>query len=177
MQAAQLAASTALGSLIGPLIGGAISQDTTWRWVFLLKSVALLINPGFSLSSASVPVGVVTLILLFISIPDNFPHHGKASYVAPTLRQKFSPASLVRIDVFGAFFLLGATLLLVTVLLEAGTSFSWNSATSISLLVVSAVMWIIFLIVERIVTSEKWRPEPVFPWRFFFSRAWMGTLL
>ncbi|KAL9123684.1 MAG: hypothetical protein Q9217_006910 [Psora testacea] len=40
-QAAQLAASTALGSLVGPLIGGAISQDTTWRWVFLLNGALL----------------------------------------------------------------------------------------------------------------------------------------
>ena len=114
---------------------------------------------------------------VYISIPKHFPHHGKASYVAPTLRQKFSSTSLARIDIFGAIFLLGATLLFVTVLLEAGTSFSWSSGTSISLLVVSAVLWILFVINERVVTSDKWRPEPVFPWRFFFSRAWMGTLL
>lgn len=41
IQAAQLAVTQALGSLIGPLIGGAISQNTTWRWVFLIKSVML----------------------------------------------------------------------------------------------------------------------------------------
>lgn len=39
LQAAQLAATQALGSLIGPLIGGVISQSTTWRWVFLIKLV------------------------------------------------------------------------------------------------------------------------------------------
>ena len=117
------------------------------------------------------------VILLFISIPENFPHQGKASYVALTLRQKFSSASLARLDVSGAFLLLGATLLLVTVLLEAGTSFSWSSGTSISLLVISAVMWILFMVNERIMTNETWRPEPVFPWRFCFSRPWMGTLL
>ena len=176
-QAAQLAASTAFGSLIGPLIGGAISQDTTWRWVFLIKSVALCSKSEFWLIVVSVPAGVVTVILLFISIPENFPHHGKASYVAPTLRWKFSSASLGRLDVFGTFFLLGATLLLVTVLLEAGTSFSWSSGASISLLVISAVLWILFVINERFVSSENRRPEPIFPWRFFFSRAWMGTLM
>lgn len=37
VQAAQIAAATALGSLIGPLIGGAVSERSTWRWVFLLK--------------------------------------------------------------------------------------------------------------------------------------------
>jgi MFS family permease len=35
--AAQIAGATALGSLIGPLIGGAVSEKSTWRWVFLMK--------------------------------------------------------------------------------------------------------------------------------------------
>ena len=67
-------------------------------------------------------------------------------------------------------------MLLVTVLLEAGTSFSWSSGVSISLLVISAVLWALFVINERIVSNEQRRPEPIFPWRFFF-REWMGTLM
>lgn len=27
----------ALASILGPILGGAISSNTTWRWVFLLK--------------------------------------------------------------------------------------------------------------------------------------------
>lgn len=27
----------ALASITGPLVGGAIASNTTWRWVFLLK--------------------------------------------------------------------------------------------------------------------------------------------
>ncbi|KAI9788799.1 MAG: hypothetical protein M1816_006580 [Peltula sp. TS41687] len=159
--AAEIAAATALGSLVGPLIGGGISEKSTWRWVFLLN----------------VPAGVVTVILLFICVPTNFPHQGQPSYIAPRFRQKISKQSLSRLDVFGAVTLLGATLLLVTVLLEASNEFAWRSATAISLLVISAVLWILFLINERVVTGDNWRPEPVFPWRFLFNRAWMGTLL
>lgn len=110
-------------------------------------------------------------------IPTNFPHHNKASYIAPTLRQTFSAASLARLDGLGTFFLLGGTMLLITVLLEAGVSFAWNSATSISLLVVSAVFWVLFLINERLVSRENRRTKPIFPWRFFFCREWMGTLM
>jgi MFS family permease len=38
-QAAQLAVATALGSLVGPVIGGGVSEKSAsaWRWVFLLK--------------------------------------------------------------------------------------------------------------------------------------------
>ena len=159
--AAEIAAATALGSLVGPLIGGAISEHSTWRWVFFLN----------------VPAGLVTVVLLYFCIPTNFPHQGQQSYVAPSLRQKFSVPSLSRLDFSGAFLLLGATLLLVTVLLEASSSFAWHSGTAISLLVVSAVLWVLFFVNERIVTSDKWRAEPVFPWRFLFNRAWIGTLL
>ena len=159
--AAKLGAATALGSLIGPLIGGGISERSTWRWAFLL----------------SVPSGLVTMVLLFTFLPTNFPHQGQASYVAPTFRQKMSLRSLLRLDLLGAFLLLGATMLLVTVLLEASNEFAWKSRTAIALLVVSAVLWSIFLVNERMVTSDTWRPEPIFPWRFLFNRAWMGTLL
>ena len=160
-QAVQFASSIAFGSLVGPLIGGGVSERSTWRWVFLIN----------------VPAGALTVAMLIISVPNNFPHQGKASYVAPTLRQRFSRKSLGRLDVTGAFLLLAATLLLVTVLLEGGNSFDWNSVTSISLLVVSGVLWIAFFLNERTVTKDKWRAEPVFPWRFIFNRHWMGVLL
>lgn len=159
--AAELGAVSALGSLVGPVIGGGISERSTWRWAFLL----------------SVPAGVITMVLLFLCMPTDFPYQGQPSYVAPTLRQKMSPRSLSRLDLSGAFLLLGASMLLVTVLLEASNEFAWNSAAAIALLVVSAVLWSLFLVNERIVTSDKWRPEPLFPWRFFSNRVWMGTLL
>jgi MFS family permease len=32
-----LSADVALATLLGPIIGGAIADGTSWRWVFLLK--------------------------------------------------------------------------------------------------------------------------------------------
>lgn len=68
-------------------------------------------------------------------------------------------------------------MLLVAVLLEGGVSIAWSSATSIVLFVVSGVMWIAFVTNEWFLTSDKFRTEPIFPWRFLQDRAWMGTLL
>lgn len=39
--ATQVASATALSALIGPIIGGGISEFSTWRWVFLFKLVNL----------------------------------------------------------------------------------------------------------------------------------------
>ncbi|KAF4636426.1 hypothetical protein G7Y89_g1666 [Cudoniella acicularis] len=158
--AALLSAMTAIGSLTGPLIGGIVSERSTWRWVFLLN----------------VPAGVMILVLILSSIPANFPHQGDASYIPLSLKQKFSRNSLLKIDLIGVPLLLGASLLLVTVLLEGGTQFAWNSATSISLFVISALLWSLFMVNERIITSETRLPEPIFPWRFLFNREWMGVL-
>ena len=116
-------------------------------------------------------------MLLIFAIPAHFPFHGDPDYKPPTLTELWSRATLGRLDVFGASLLLSATMLLVAVLLEAGNSFTWNSATSIALLVASGVLWIIFLINERAVTKDNWRVEPVFPWRFFFNRNWIGVLM
>ncbi|PVI01633.1 MFS general substrate transporter [Periconia macrospinosa] len=161
VQAAQLAGATAFGSLVGPLIGGGASQNAEWRWVFLFN----------------VPVGVVTILLLFITLPSKFPHQSDPSYHSPSWRQRLSRASLARLDVSGAFLLLGATMLLVAVLLEGGVSIAWSSATSIILFVISGVMWIAFVANEWFFTKEKFRTEPIFPWRFLHDRAWMGTLI
>ena len=123
------------------------------------------------------PAGLVTLILLYLSVPANFPYQGQPFHVAPSFRQKISKTSLARLDLSGAFLLLGATLLLVTVLLEAPNEFAWLSKTAIVLFVLSGVLSLLFLVNERIITSDGWRPEPIFPWRFLFNRAWMGTLI
>lgn len=123
------------------------------------------------------PAGLVTIVLLYLSVPANFPYQGQPFYVAPSFRQKISKASLARLDLFGAFLLLGATLLLVTVLLEAPTEFSWHSKTAIALFVLSGVLGLLFLVNERTVSGENWHPEPIFPWRFLFNRPWMGTLI
>ena len=117
------------------------------------------------------------MILLYLSVPANFPYQGQPFYVGPGVRQKISKVSLARLDLSGAFLLLGTTMLLVTVLLEAPNAFSWHSNTAIVLFVLSGVFGCLFLLNERVITGDNWRPEPVFPWRFLSNRAWIGTLI
>lgn len=110
-------------------------------------------------------------------VPSNFPYQNDSQYVPQTMKQKFAMKSISKIDLTGAFLLLGASLLLVTVLLGADTQFSWHSTTAISLLTISGVFWILFVLNEYAITNDKKIIEPMFPWRFVANRKWMGVLL
>ncbi|KAF1997152.1 MFS general substrate transporter [Amniculicola lignicola CBS 123094] len=160
---ALMSATISIASLAGPLVGGALSEHKTWRWVFLLN----------------VPLGVVALIVLIMAIPTGFPHHNKieSSQTSGASRQNLL-SKLTRLDSLGAALLLAAVLLLTTGLLEGGTQWAWNSAQSIAILTVSGVLWVVFFWWERLVTlKDEWKQEPMFPWRFLFNRPWMGVLL
>lgn len=153
----------AISVLLGPLLGGAINNYTTWRWVFLLN----------------VPAGVVAIILLLIAIPTNFPRHGlpPSSYKPLTLRQSFSKTQFNRVDFLGTTLLLSATILLVSALEEAGTQYKWRSVFVIVVLLMSGLSWIAFLAWSWKITRAATAREPIFPWRFMQSRVRIGLIV
>jgi hypothetical protein len=139
----------ALATVVGPLMGGAIDNDTTWRWIFLIKyGRFFLFSRSLSDNHGSVPSLVVAMILAYIAMPAKFPYHGKPvsldskSTTAPSKGPFFSLAK--KIDVTGAILLLAGAFLLLTALLEASVNYRWSSATIITLLVISGVAWIAF---------------------------------
>lgn len=145
--------------------------------VLVLVRILPKSRESFVLTSDSVPLGAATILLLLIVLPASFPHQGDPSYQHPTWRNRIARRSLARLDVTGAFLLLGATMLIVAVLLEGGLSIAWNSGPAISLFVVSGVMWAAFLVNEWFFTKHERTLEPIFPWRFLRNKNWMGVLL
>ncbi|KAI2468606.1 putative multidrug resistance protein fnx1 [Annulohypoxylon bovei var. microspora] len=157
---AQLSLVTTLGNVLGPIIGGAISNNTNWRWIFWLN----------------VPIAVCTLLLALAVIPNGFPHHNETPRQLET--QKPRPtASIKRLDIIGTILLLVATVSLAAGFQEAGSRFPWKSAYVISLLTISGLLWIVLLLWERRVTLAGGSQEPVLPWRLLTDRAMTGILL
>lgn len=69
------------------------------------------------------------------------------------------------------------TLLLVTTLLEVGTVFQWKSPVPIVLLILSALCLVAFLTWERHITGDQSQQQPLFPWRYFYNKPWMGIIM
>ncbi|KAH8687908.1 drug resistance transporter EmrB/QacA subfamily [Tricladium varicosporioides] len=155
--AAILSSVFALSYLLGPILGGIITDHSTWRWIFYLNG----------------PAGVVALILTWIALPSNFPHPpGYVEDKPLTNLQKFQ-----RLDIVGCFLLLAASLLFVTAIEEGGTEYLWSSSVVITLLVISLLLWPIVLFWSWYQERRTTVQEPVLPWRVLTNRFSMTPLL
>ncbi|KAL4860850.1 major facilitator superfamily domain-containing protein, partial [Aspergillus spectabilis] len=150
----------AFSLLLGPVMGGAISENSTWRWIFLLN----------------VPPAIIAGVVIVFVLPNRFPHHNAPRREVVPLKESLRQL-LRKADILGASMLLVATTLFVTALEEANQGFEWDSAFIITLIVISGLAWILFLTWERRVTLHSEYVEPVFPWRFVQNRVWVAMLL
>lgn len=138
----------ALGTCIGPIAGGAIVQNTTWRWVFYL----MLPFCGF---------GLATIPLLLTVRPR----------VAKTVGQK-----LRRVDWVGtAAFMASATSLLVAIS-WGGTQFAWASPATAAPLALGAAGLVATGLWERrcgatTTTTTTTTCEPLLPHALFGSAS------
>jgi len=156
----------AVSAILGPLLGGAINDHTTWRWVFLLNA----------------PAGAAATAILVFFLPSDF---SKANMnVLRRLRSRFTVQSFARVDVLGCLLMLGASILIVFALEEAGGRYAWSSAAIVASLIVAGIGWIAFVGWEMWIErkqkgagSEGTRQEPIFPMRLLRSRVLGGMLL
>lgn len=176
-----VSAVLAVGLVIGPILGGLITNYTTWRWVFLIKWVPRIYVLTHSITNVrgSVITGTLATILLVITLPTNFPYHGlpESIHGSRKLKNIVSKTNLARVDFLGTTLLLLATILLVVVLEETGNEFEWSSAFAIVVLIASLISWTLFLLWSRRVTKIDGVREPVFPWRFMQSRICIGLIV
>ncbi|KND92552.1 Multidrug resistance protein 3 [Tolypocladium ophioglossoides CBS 100239] len=105
----------ALASLLGPILGGVISDNSSWRWIFWLN---------------------VPCIALVFAVLAKFMD-------SPKSNQEIR-SSLKRMDLVGALLSLAWAVPLIFALQEGGKTYGWNSGVIIGTLVTGVIMLVVF---------------------------------
>jgi MFS family permease len=130
-----------LGTVLGPIIGGALADVGAWRWAFYLNLfVGALAAPVY---------------LFLLPSKDPLPDTGAKARLAP-------------IDVVGTLLLAGVMVTLIMAISFGGVVYEWNSGSIIALFVVSGFLTIVFAL-QQVFAISTTPTTRIFPLQFLRS--------
>jgi MFS family permease len=142
----------AISSIIGPVLGGALSQNVTWRWCFYInvgRGLALYVS---TLTCGQLPIGGAGALLFFI-----FVHLKAAKTEAVPLKSKLHSMDFVGFILFG-----GSITMLLFALQWGGISYAWSSSVIIGLFVGFAVTLVLFVVWQVYLQENALIPPRLF---------------
>ncbi|KAH6890568.1 major facilitator superfamily domain-containing protein [Thelonectria olida] len=125
-----------LGIVLGPLVGGALTEYTTWRWCFYIN----------------LPIGAICLVcFLLVEVPDR-----RVKTNEPIMKTLLS-----KLDLTGFALFAPCTVMFLLALQWGGTEYPWDSAKIIGLFCGGGGLLLVFLYWEYRVGDLAMIPLPV----------------
>ncbi|RDA91221.1 hypothetical protein CP533_3409 [Ophiocordyceps camponoti-saundersi (nom. inval.)] len=148
---AMIGATLAVAFVLGPLLGGVISELSDWRWIFYIN----------------IPCGLVTTM----AIANFWPQE----YAAHLLSRK----GLSRVDFIGSAALVCSSGCLVYAIQQGGSqSSAWGSPEVIATFVMASISCLVFIGWEVFLDKRRFHNvEPIFPIRLMGRRVYVAGLL
>ncbi|KAI8966713.1 major facilitator superfamily domain-containing protein [Daldinia sp. FL1419] len=131
-----LSSTFAMASIVGPPLGGALTQRVTWRWCFYIN----------------LPIGGFAAALFFVFVRIKLPQ-GEQQTLAKKIRS---------LDFLGFLLFAGALIMLLLAVQWGGRDYAWRSATIIGLLVGFAVVMALFVSYQLRLQDQALIPPRIF---------------
>ncbi|TGO20631.1 hypothetical protein BPAE_0279g00040 [Botrytis paeoniae] len=144
----------AVGSVAGPLLGGAFSGSTTWRWCFYIN----------------LPIGGA--VMIFIALFYDGSRGSKKVFQSSGFRSQIS-----RFDLGGTFTFMSATICLLLAISWGGTTYAWKNARIIALLTAACILFCSFFSVEYLRKDNAIIPLRLLQKRSIVAAIWFGICL